>query len=704
MRFESSNVQLVAAEKLQGEGMAALRKGNLKVAIDKFTEAINMQPPILMTLLDSRAALYDKTDQLKLALKDAKRMMEHEKANPKGYLRAGKILHRMDKSTMAVEIYKLGIKHIEPSDPHLPRLKEMIEKALEKQNKALKAARKKIYDPMQVLPLELLEMVLEYLPFSNIVAMQRVSKTWQNVISSNARFWATLDFSHAKKPISRSALKNCINKSKYTLTKATLNRIHNFNDTTVIDMVSVCKDLEYMKVMDGFMGSSLTRAMELTKSLKTLILHCQIPYGTFEALINTELPLEHLECLRLGPIEGTLGFVKKEPCLALKRLLVNFAADGEKQRSMHMGQLIPLLPNVQELQLCKIKVEIEKIDLTTLERLEIFVCRHSELRTTEVLYPVSLQILDLSNTSFSNRAPNLAINQETLYNLKRLNLTKSDITVETLLELIPPHETQLTHLRIGFAKFIGFEILAEHYFNYKLLLNLVELSVEGDYEFSHRTIKDLYYLPSLKRLNFSVTSLNGAGAYQFIRNTIFRYVAGQWLRFSEWRDTNLIYRDHTKYRRSPFLWGLVLLGASTAMFCIGNSIPILVAARLIQGMPVGCIWVVGLALVIDTVPANEQNQSLGYVAAGITAGSSLGPLLGGVIYAKAGYVAVFILAFGVIGVDIILWLWVIERAAAKQWQAPAAASDDLVEGKDPDKLAKNEETVREKILNSDIGP
>lgn len=83
MRFESSNVQLAAAEKLQAEATVAIRKGNYNAAIEKLTEAINMHPPILMGLLDTRAALYDKTEKLKLALKDAKTMMGHEKANPK---------------------------------------------------------------------------------------------------------------------------------------------------------------------------------------------------------------------------------------------------------------------------------------------------------------------------------------------------------------------------------------------------------------------------------------------------------------------------------------------------------------------------------------------------------------------------------------------------------------------------------------------
>jgi outer membrane protein assembly factor BamD (BamD/ComL family) len=49
MRFESSNVQLAAAEKLQAEAKAAYKKGNYKAAISKFTEVINNMPNILLS-------------------------------------------------------------------------------------------------------------------------------------------------------------------------------------------------------------------------------------------------------------------------------------------------------------------------------------------------------------------------------------------------------------------------------------------------------------------------------------------------------------------------------------------------------------------------------------------------------------------------------------------------------------------------------
>lgn len=47
-------------------------------------------------------------------------------------------------------------------------------------------------------------------------------------------------------------------------------------------------------------------------------------------------------------------------------------------------------------------------------------------------------------------------------------------------------------------------------------------------------------------------------------------------------------------------------------------------------------------------------------------GSLAGPLLGGVVYAHAGYYAVFAIGFGIIAIDIILRLMMVEKSVAQQ--------------------------------------
>ncbi len=58
---------------------------------------------------------------------------------------------------------------------------------------------------------------------------------------------------------------------------------------------------------------------------------------------------------------------------------------------------------------------------------------------------------------------------------------------------------------------------------------------------------------------------------------------------------------------------------------------------------------------------------MGYVAMSMSVSVLVGPLLGGVVYDKAGYYAVFTMAFGLIGVDIVLRVLLVEKKIARQW-------------------------------------
>lgn len=63
---------------------------------------------------------------------------------------------------------------------------------------------------------------------------------------------------------------------------------------------------------------------------------------------------------------------------------------------------------------------------------------------------------------------------------------------------------------------------------------------------------------------------------------------------------------------------------------------------------------------------------MGYTAMAFSVGGLAGPLLGGVVYAGAGYYAVFAMGFGLIGLDIILRLMMIEKKVAAQWDVPTS--------------------------------
>jgi MFS family permease len=79
------------------------------------------------------------------------------------------------------------------------------------------------------------------------------------------------------------------------------------------------------------------------------------------------------------------------------------------------------------------------------------------------------------------------------------------------------------------------------------------------------------------------------------------------------------------------------------------------------------VWTVGLALISDSIEKEDMGQAMGYIALSMSIGSIAGPLLGGVVYARAGYYAVFAMGFALVGLDIVLRLVMIEKRFAAQW-------------------------------------
>ncbi len=125
--------------------------------------------------------------------------------------------------------------------------------------------------------------------------------------------------------------------------------------------------------------------------------------------------------------------------------------------------------------------------------------------------------------------------------------------------------------------------------------------------------------------------------------------------------------DRTDSRRAPLLVGLLVLAGSTVMLCLGKSIGLLLAGRLLQGASAAVVWTVALALLSDTVGHGESGKALGYVTLSYSLGVLVAPLLGGVVYARAGYNAVFAMTFAVIALDIVLRLLIVERKVADRW-------------------------------------
>lgn len=93
--------------------------------------------------------------------------------------------------------------------------------------------------------------------------------------------------------------------------------------------------------------------------------------------------------------------------------------------------------------------------------------------------------------------------------------------------------------------------------------------------------------------------------------------------------------DRFESRRYPYLFALVGLGAATALLFVGNHIGFWISGRLFQGAASAVVWVVGNALVADTVGKDGVGKAIGYTKMACCVGLLAGPLVGGVVYQMA---------------------------------------------------------------------
>jgi MFS family permease len=79
-----------------------------------------------------------------------------------------------------------------------------------------------------------------------------------------------------------------------------------------------------------------------------------------------------------------------------------------------------------------------------------------------------------------------------------------------------------------------------------------------------------------------------------------------------------------------------------------------VVSRVIQGISCAMVWVTTPTILADTVGSKQIGQYMGFLAMAMNLGAVFGPLLGGVVFSRFGYNAVFAMPVVLVGVDILL--------------------------------------------------
>lgn len=106
--------------------------------------------------------------------------------------------------------------------------------------------------------------------------------------------------------------------------------------------------------------------------------------------------------------------------------------------------------------------------------------------------------------------------------------------------------------------------------------------------------------------------------------------------------------------RRQLLLGGVALFSLASLLCSTPSLPVLIAARAIQGAGAALMMALSLAYVAEIVPKARTGQAMGLLGTSSAIGTALGPSLGGLLLGSLGWQALFLVLVPLGGVTLLL--------------------------------------------------
>lgn len=170
----------LSVEDCQELGRSYYKSKQYAKAVEAFTNGIEASVIPSSTLYDYRAASYEKLGDFNSAVKDGRLAIKTHKQDVKGYLRTASALQKMEKLETALGIYKYGMRNVpahqrdfKACNLNLDRknITDFDPKLLQQLHDQLtrRLSPPTAIDPLTILPVELVEMIIGYLPFRETV-------------------------------------------------------------------------------------------------------------------------------------------------------------------------------------------------------------------------------------------------------------------------------------------------------------------------------------------------------------------------------------------------------------------------------------------------------------------------------------------------------------------------------------------------------
>lgn len=92
---------------------------------------------------------------------------------------------------------------------------------------------------------------------------------------------------------------------------------------------------------------------------------------------------------------------------------------------------------------------------------------------------------------------------------------------------------------------------------------------------------------------------------------------------------------------------------------------ILFVSRALQASASTVMWVVSYAIIADTIPTEHLGKTYGAVSMALSAGTSMGPMISGILLEIGGYWTAWSSSFAFLFLDIFLRLLMLERPSKR---------------------------------------